>query len=44
MRYRLCREFHWTPQELDDAPAQDVEDFVLIMGYVEKLGPGEAEQ
>ena len=32
----LCKEFGWTPEELDNADAATIKDFILIIGLREK--------
>ncbi len=35
--FRLCREFGWTPQQVREQPAGDIERFILILGELERL-------
>ena len=33
VQYLLCREFGWTPQQLEEMEAEIVEDFLAIMSF-----------
>lgn len=34
-RFRLCKEFGWTPNQLDRQPAKTIEEFVIILNEVD---------
>jgi len=36
VRFRLCKEFGWTPEKLDHQPCKDIETFILILNEVDR--------
>jgi hypothetical protein len=34
--FRLCKEFGWTIQQLDEQPAKKVERFLIILGEIDR--------
>jgi len=35
-RFRLCKEFGWTPNQLDKQPAKTIEEFVVILNEIDR--------
>ena len=35
-KFRLCKEFSWTPKELARQPAKTVEEFIVIMNEIDR--------
>jgi len=35
-RFRLCKEFGWTPNQLDEQPAKTIEEFVIILNEIDR--------
>ena len=35
-RFRLCKEFGWTPNQLDKQPAKTIEEFVIILNEIDR--------
>jgi hypothetical protein len=42
--FRLCKEFGWTIEQLNKAPAKKVEQFLVILGEVDKQTEEEIEK
>lgn len=42
--YRLCKEFGWTLTELARQPAKKVEEFILIVGEIDRQTEREVEK
>lgn len=34
--FRMCREFGWTPKELDRQPAKTIQDFIVIVNEMDR--------
>jgi len=35
-RFRLCKEFGWTPKQLDSQSAKTIEEFIVILAEVDR--------
>lgn len=35
--YRLCKEFGWTIDELEQQPSKNIQEFLVILGEVDRL-------
>jgi hypothetical protein len=44
IKFRLCREFGWTPQQLNRQPAKTVEEFVIILNEIDRQTEAEVEK
>jgi len=44
LRFRLCKEMGWTPRELDQQPAADIEAFVVILNEMDRQTQEEIEK
>jgi hypothetical protein len=42
--FRLCKEFGWTPQQLDRQSAKRLQKFLVILGEVDKQSIDEMEK
>jgi len=42
--YRLCKEFGWTVTELNKQPAKTIEQFLIILGEVDKQTQDEIDK
>ena len=42
--FRLCKEFGWTIQEIDKQPAKKVEQFLVILGEIDRETEEEIER
>lgn len=42
--FRLCKEFGWTIQELDKQPAKKIEQFLIILGEIDRKTEEEIER
>jgi len=43
-RFRLCKEFGWTPEQLDRQPAKTIEEFVVILNEMDRQSEEEIEK
>lgn len=43
-KFRLCKEFGWTPEELDRQPAKTIEEFVVILNEMDRQSEEEIER
>jgi hypothetical protein len=42
--FRLCKEFGWTVEQLNRTPAKKVEEFLVIVGEVDRQTEEEIEK
>jgi len=42
--FRLCKEFGWTPEQLNRQPAKTVEEFVVILNEMDRQTEEEVEK
>jgi hypothetical protein len=42
--FRLCKEFGWTVQQLDKQPAKKIEQFLVILGEIDRETEEEIER
>lgn len=42
--FRLCKEFGWTVQQLERQPAKKLQEFLLILGEIDKQAEQEMEK
>jgi hypothetical protein len=42
--FRLCKEFGWTPQQLNRQSAKTIEEFVIILNEVDRQTEAEVEK
>jgi hypothetical protein len=42
--FRLCKEFGWTLQQLNNTPAKKVEQFLVILGEIDRQAEEEIEK
>ncbi len=43
-RFRLCKEFGWTPQQLDRQPAKTIQEFIVIINEMDRQTKEEMEK
>jgi len=43
-RFRLCKEFGWTPKQLDSQSAKTIEEFIVILAEVDRQTEEEMER
>ncbi len=43
-RFRLCKEFGWTPEQLDSQPAKTIEEFVVVINEMDRQTREEVEK
>lgn len=43
-RFRLCKEFCWTPEQLDSQGAKAIEEFVIILNEMDRQTEEEVEK
>lgn len=43
-QFRLCKEFGWTPEQLNRQPARTVEEFVVILNEIDHQTEEEVEK
>ena len=43
-RFRLCKEFGWTPKQLDSQPSKTIEGFILILNEMDRQTQEEMEK
>jgi len=43
-RFRLCKEFSWTPEQLNRQSAKTVEEFVVILNEMDRQTEEEVEK
>jgi len=43
-KFRLCKEFGWTLEELESQPAKTVEEFLVIINEIDRQTAGEMEK
>jgi len=43
-RFRLCKEFGWTPEQLNRQSAKTVEEFVVILNEMDRQAEEEVEK
>jgi len=42
--FRLCKEFGWTPEQLNRQPAKTIEEFVVILNETDRQIEEEVEK
>lgn len=42
--FRLCKEFGWTPRELELQPAKTIEEFIVMLNEVDRQAEEEVEK
>jgi hypothetical protein len=42
--FRFCKEFGWTPRQLAQQPAKKLQEFLVILGEVDKQTKEELEK
>jgi len=42
--FRLCKEFGWTPEQLNRQSAKTVEEFVVILNEIDRQSEEEVEK
>jgi hypothetical protein len=42
--FRLCKEFGWTLEQLNRAPAKKIEEFLVILGEIDRQAEEEIEK
>lgn len=43
-KFRLCKEFGWTPRQLERQPAKTVEEFIVILNEMDRQTEEEIEK
>lgn len=43
-KFRLCKEFGWTLEELERQPAKTIEEFLVIINEIDRQTAGEMEK
>jgi len=43
-RFRLCKEFGWSPKQLDAQPSKTIEEFILILNEMDRQTQEEVEK
>jgi len=43
-KFRLCKEFGWTPKKLDSQPSKTIEEFILILNEMDRQTQEEMEK
>jgi hypothetical protein len=43
-RFRLCKEFGFTPNQLDRQPAKTVQEFILILNELDRQAEEEKQK
>jgi len=43
-RFRLCKEFSWTPEQLNRQSAKTIEEFVVILNEMDRQTEEEVEK
>jgi len=43
-QFRLCKEFGWTPEQLNHQPAKTIEEFVVILNEIDRQTEEEVEK
>jgi hypothetical protein len=42
--FRLCKEFGWTIEQLDRQPAKKLQEFLIILGEIDRLTKEEMDK
>ena len=43
-RFRLCKEFGWTPNQLDEQPSKTIEEFIVILNELDRQAEDERKK
>ena len=42
--FRLCKEFGWTPLELEEQPCKTIEEFIVILNEIDRQAEEERKR
>lgn len=43
-KFRLCKEFGWTPNQLDEQPFKTIEEFIVILNELDRQAEEERKR